>query len=325
MKKLIALCLLILTCVTGLAGTAVAERDWSVLMTPPTEEQLSQLGNYRSPYITFLPGCDPEGFTAFAMDLRIAFDPEGTYICPACWNLDVSVMQKKYTRVWSDEGGLIGGYFGFQVLEDGQKVAIMSLWDAFCEDEAGNVTVIKPRVLFPGEEWTQEHTPETNVEGSFVQCIIPFEWETDKDYRFLLEQQTSDQGTELFTLYLEELDGEEQMMELFCFDSGLTGVWMYDGAGFVENFVAEKAAALRALEFWNVRVRARSTGAWEAVKTVQFGINNSLGIEDYEGSWNMGADDNSCWIITSGVPGLSQGPETLTGFEIPVTKSATPE
>ena len=137
MKKLIALCLLILTCVTGLAGTAVAERDWSVLMTPPTEEQLSQLGNYRSPYITFLPGCDPEGFTAFAMDLRIAFDPEGTYICPACWNLDVSVMQKKYTRVWSDEGGLIGGYFGFQEMPGSQEMAAPDAALFFAHDFAG--------------------------------------------------------------------------------------------------------------------------------------------------------------------------------------------
>ena len=68
-------------------SAALAERDWSQVITLPTEEQLSQPGDYRSPYITFMPETAPEGFTAFAMDLRIDHDPVGTYICPACWNL----------------------------------------------------------------------------------------------------------------------------------------------------------------------------------------------------------------------------------------------
>ncbi len=323
MKKRTALLLAVLTGMALFTGAALAERDWSRLMTMPTEEQLAQPGELRSPYITFLPNFAPEGFTACAMDFRIAFDPTGTYICPICWNLNVSGMKESYTRVWADYGEDVGGYFGFQVLEDGEKAVIMSLWDAFCEDEAGNVTVIKPRVLYPGEDWAVEHSPETNEEGSFVQCIIPFEWETGKDYRFVLEQQTGEQGTELFTVFLMEPEGEDQT-ELFCFDSGLNGVWMNLAAGFVENFVPEAAGFPRSLEFWNVRTRTRTSGEWENVGTVSFGVNNSLGIEDYEGSWNVGRDEDACWIITSGVPGLCHGPEKLKGYEIPATESGVP-
>lgn len=57
----------------------------------------------------------------------------------------------------------------------------------------------------------------------------------------------------------------------------------------------------------------------------QFLINNSLGIEDYEDSWNLGQDENACWIITSGIPGLCQRPEKLKGYEIPATESGAPD
>ena len=323
MKKLIALILAALTCMTGFAGTALAERDWSRLMTMPTEEQLAQPGVFRSPYITFFPEWYENGFTGCSMDFRIDFDPKGTYICPVYWELNTSLMAEGYERVWSDYGGGVGGYFGFQVLQDGEKVIIMSLWDAICEDEAGNETLIKPRVLAPENARITEHSPETNGEGSFVQCIFPFEWETGKDYRFVLEQQTSEQGTEMFLLSIRALEGEEQTA-FVCFDSGMPGVWMDWCAGFVENFDTAMAAWPRTLEFWNVRFLKRSSGAWENAEYVNFGINNSLGIEDYEGSWNVGADDSACWIITSGVPGLCQGPEQLMGYKIPATETGAP-
>lgn len=292
-------------------------------MTMPTEEQLAQPGAMRSPYITFLPKFNREGVTACAMDIRIDFDPRGTYICPACWDLNVSRMEETYDRVWSDYGTTISGYFGFQVLEDGEKVVIMSLWDAFCKDKAGNVTLIKPTVLYPKDAQITEHSPETNGEGSFVQCIRPFEWETGRVYRFLLEQQTSEQGTELFILSLIDPESKNQT-ELFRFDSGMTGVWMDWIGGFVENFVPAAAGSPRSLEFWNMRELTRSSGTWKNVKTVDFAINNSLGVEEYESSWNLGRDDDACWIITSGIPGLCQGPKELTGYSIPATESGAP-
>lgn len=42
-------------------------------------------------------------------------------------------------RVWSDFDDVMGGNCGLQVLEDGTKAVILSLWDVFCEQEAGHV------------------------------------------------------------------------------------------------------------------------------------------------------------------------------------------
>ena len=323
MQKRIVRILAALACALALAGTALAERDWSQLMEMPTEEQLALPGTLRSPYIAFYPDFGLGGTTAFSMDFRIAFDPAATYICPACWNLDVSEMEKSYVRVVSDYGSEVSGYFGFQVLENGEKVVIMSLWDAFCEDGDGQVTRISPRVLYPQDSRIREHTPETNGEGSFVQCMFPYAWETGRDYRLLMEQETGEQGTEVFTVFLMEPEGDT-MTEMFRFDSGLTGVWTDWMCGFVENFDPQTAAWPRSLEFWNVRARERSSGTWKDAASVAFSVNSSVDITDYEGSWNVGADEDACWIITSGVPGLCGGPETLTGYKVPVTESGEP-
>ena len=76
-------------------------------------------------------------------------------------------MEGEYVRVRSDYDDDLAGYFGFQVLEDGTKAVIMSLWNAFCEDEAGNVNQVKGKVLFPEEVGGNDFTPENNGEGSW--------------------------------------------------------------------------------------------------------------------------------------------------------------
>lgn len=317
MKKLMSLFLAVLILVAGIAGSVAAERDWSQVMPVPSEEQLNQPGELRSPYITFYPDFD-ECITGLSMNFRIDHDPIGTYICPACWFLDVSEMEKTYHRVRPDYGESVSGYLGFQVLETGEKVLIMSLWNAFCQDEGGNtVREIRPKVISaPEEAEITEHNPLTNGEGSFLQCIIPYEWKTGQDYHFVVEQQTSEQGTEKFILSLAEAQSGVQT-ELIVFDSGLTDVWIAELAGFVENFVPEAAGQIRSVEFWNVRGRMLSSGAWKTAETAHFNVNNSEGIEDYEGSWNAGSDDRAVWVITSGVPGLCNGPDHLDGYPIP--------
>ena len=322
MKKLITLMLAILLALAGLSFASAEGRDWSAMMPMPTEEQISQPGELRSPYVTFYP--QARNITGLEMNLRIDHDPLGTYICPACWFLNVSALEEQYTRVYSDYDGSLTGYLGFQVLESGEKVLIMSLWNAFCEDADGNVTELKPKVLYAPEARIQEHNPETNGEGSFLQCIIPCEWETGKDYHFVLEQETGEEGTEVFTLTLTEAESAKEIA-LIRFDSGMPGIWINYSGGFVENFVPELAGQIRTFEFRNVKARMRDTGEWEDVTTVDFNVNDSAGIgeDEYAGSWNAGSDDRSAWIITSGVPGLCNGPEELSGYEIPMVESST--
>lgn len=326
MMKKIALMLMALAMLLSPATALAAHpaRDWTQFMTFPTQEQLSSAGAARSPYIAFFPEFSREGgMTAFAMDFRADHDPEGTYICPVVWRIDTSSMEEEYARVWTDDGDALCGYFGLQVLEDGTKAVIMSLWNAFCEDEAGNTSQIKAKVLFPEGMEGSELGPDESGEGSFTQCIYEYDWEVGKDYRFVLEQTTGESGTECFTLWLMEAEGGTPT-ELFRFDSGLKGIWISEVCGFLENFVSQKAAWPRTMEFWNARARMRADGAWENARSVQFTVNSSVSIEDYEGSWNFGQDENCCWIITSGIPGLCAAPESLGPYAIPATESGAP-
>ena len=325
MKKIALMVAMLVFMLSAVAAQAAhPARDWAQFMTFPTQEQLAQGGTYRSPYIAFFPEpARQAGMTALAMDYRIDHDPAGTYICPIVWAIDTSKLEQKYARVGTDYGDELTGYFGFQVLEDGTKAVIMTLWNAFCEDENGNVTQLKASVLYPENVGGREFTPENNGEGSFVQCIYAYDWEVGKDYRFVLEQATGDSGTERFTLWLMEPEGETRT-ELFCFDSGLEDIWIKSTCGFVENFVPETAPWPRTMEFWNARARMRDSGEWENVESVSFTVNGSVGITDYEGSWNYGQDENCIWIITSGVPGLCETPESLGPYAIPAPESGAP-
>jgi len=91
-----------------------------------------------------------------------------------------------------------------------------------------------------------------------------------------------------------------------------------------ESGSPQTAAWPRSLEFWNARARMLDSGGWENAESVQFTVNNSVSIEDYEGSWNFGQDENCCWIITSGVPGLCAAPENYGFYPVPATESRAP-
>lgn len=323
-KALPMLVVLIFALSAATAQAAHPERDWTRFMDFPTQEQLSRQGKARSPYIAFFQEFPGEGgLTAFAMDFRIDHDPLGTYICPVDWMINTSKLEEEYADVTTDYGDVLSGYFGFQVLGDGTKTVIMSLWNAFCRDKDGNVEQVKARVLYPGHVGGSEFNPENNGEGSFVQCIYEYDWKVGVDYRFVLEQSTGESGTELFTLWLMEPEAGDRQ-ELFCFDSGLKGIWIDNACGFVENFVPEVAAWPRTMEFWNVRGRMRDSGEWENAEAVSFTVNSSVSEEIYEGSWNFGQDESCCWIITSGIPGLCAAPESLGPYAVPATESGAP-
>ena len=80
-------------------------------------------------------------------------DPITTYYCPMNWITDVSSLEEQYESVYNDFADAIGGYCGFQRLEDGSKVFIMTLWDIFCKDSDGNVEIIAPEVIYPEDFW----------------------------------------------------------------------------------------------------------------------------------------------------------------------------
>ena len=297
-------------------------RNWAGAMRLPTETQLSSYkSGARSPYIAFYTNFPAGGMTEYSIDIHTDHKPLGTYICPINWWMDLSALESKYARVWADYGGAGGGYCGLQVWNDGTMGVIMTLWDVFTEDYNGHVDHIKARVLYPADAYDTDH--DDSGEGSFVHYSYPFDWKPGRDYRLLLQQSTGDNGNTLLTLWIKDL-AANAWTKLFCFDTGLKDVWIGYTGGFLECFNVSTAPQVRTMELWNVRAHMRSSGRWVNADSMTFAVNASVGLSDYEGSYNFGRDGRSCWIITSGIPGLCR-PESNTGpYQVPTTESGQP-
>ena len=299
-------------------------RSWEECMTMPSEEQMeASNGRERSPYIAFwvnYPGV--EKAIEYCVDVHTDHDPITTYYCPINWTTDVSSLEEQYESVYNDFTDAIGGYCGFQRLEDGSKVFIMTLWDIFCKDSDGNVKIIAPEVIYP--EDGGKAALEGDAEGSYVQCIVPFDWRPGRDYRILLQQSDSDTtGNAVFTTWICDL-AENEWVEMVSFDSGVPDIYLGKSGGFLENFDEAYAGDVRTMELSNMKAKAIDSSDWVAAESVTVMLNSSIGIDDYVGSANFGSDGASFWAITSGVDGLSRTPEAEETFELEAGDLSSP-
>lgn len=290
-------------------------RDWRSCMGIPTAQQLAAArGTSRSPYIAiYYHFPKVSRFLECSVDLHVDHQPLGTYVCPMNWWMDVSSLQARYASVYNDYTGTPGGYCGFQTLGDGSRVFIMTVWSTFCQDRKGTVTVFDPQVIYP------EGKGKANVglgEGTFVQCILPYDWHAGRDYRILLQHEVSKTtGNVVLTSWVCDMVKNE-WAKLVSFDVGVPDVYMSSLGGFLEDFLTEYAGELRSLQLSNIRVRSANTYQWVWADSAKFTINGSVSDLNYSGSCNFGTDGASLWAITSGVSGLHTAPSDSVSYRL---------
>ena len=282
---------------------AYSARDWQQLMPSPSPEQIEQAkGSARSPYISIYPQF--KGVTRaleYSVDLHADHQPNGTYLCPMNWSMDVSALKARYVSVYNDFTGVPGGYCGFQTLGDGSRVFIMTVWSTFCQDAYGNVTVFTPEVIYPEGQGRQN---VGDSEGSFTQCILPYDWKAGRDYRVLLQESLSDlTGNVVLTTYVCDLLQNEWNL-MVSFDTGVADVYLTSLGCFLEDFLTEYAGEVRSMELSNLRARSADSFQWVSADSVHFLFNGSLSQMYYSGSAAFGTEGCSIWAITSGVSGL---------------------
>lgn len=286
---------------------AYTVRNWEEYMEMPGGSQIEAAnGGLRSPYIAFYlnyPGVHKA--TEYCVDLHVDHQPNGTYACPIDWWIDVSPLEEEYESVYNDYTGKPGGYCGFQTYRDGSRVFIMTVWDIFCEDSDGNVDLYEPEVTYPEN---QGQANIGNAEGSFVQCIVPYNWRPGRDYRVLLQRsESADAGTSEFTTWVCDL-AENNWTRIATFDTGVRDLYFDSSGGFLENFEVDYAGDVRTMQLSNMKAKPKDSSDWVAADSVKYIFNGSIGISDYVGSANFGADGSSIWAITSGVEGLGRTP-----------------
>ncbi len=292
-------------------------RNWRSKMTYPTAKQIEAASRGgRSPYVVYYPhfsGADI--ITEYAIDFVIDEMEKGTYFSTLDADMDTSALQKKYKKIYNDFNSVGGFYCGFQQWDNGKTAVIMSVWDVICEDSRGNTSIICAKQLYPE---IKEGISRTSGEGRFQQFIREYTWYPRHPYRMLMQHSVSKKsGNAELTMWICDLVNME-WTELVSWDLGYVsrGIKTNSLGGFMENYLTQFAGNVRNVSFFNIRGRNSVNGKWLAAKSVTFTVNNSVSKLNYNGSYNFGADDASFWIITSGVSGLCNAPQSGKTFSI---------
>lgn len=273
------------------------KRVWQKRMKFPTAEQIANSPEkVRSAYIVFEPTVPKnETWAEYSVDFRIDNDPKATYVCLCNWCFDYSNVSGDY-RV--DENGHISGYCGFQVLDDGRKVAILSLWDKYKIDKNGKRQLIHAKGTFPANG---ELSSFFSGEGEGVHTTVPYDWKRGAAYRMRLTFSPSEKtGTTLVTMFICDL-AANQWTKLIEYDTCFDNLSMAWNCSFLENYLIEYSGEVRTVEMSNIRMRSAKTNKWFRVKDGKNRSLSDIGGILFDGRYEFGKDDGIFWIITAGV------------------------
>ena len=275
---------------------------WEARMHLPTNKQMNEyIATERSPYIVCWPQfAGTKGYTEYAIDFKADSQPRETYVNIGTWWMDTSSLKKRYSSVLSDEGEPGGMYAGFQVLEDGRKVAIMSAWNLFLTDSNGKKSVLTAKRTYPEKPRTGS---DFGGEGTGAKTIVDYDWEAGKTYRALIQCGTTAAGNCEVTFKVCDLETGE-WTKLISYDLGYGDTCITELGCFLENFSRDQAAEVRTAEWSNFRAKSHETGSWASAKSAKM----ERQFEEWTGSYNYGSEGNVFWAITTHIPGRCRIP-----------------
>ncbi len=293
------------------------DRDWQSIMTFPTVSEITEYdraSRQRSPYICcWLDTSMCDRYVKYTVDFKADHLPEATYCCLANFFLDYSSLYEKYSEVIVGEEGattgyqdMIGGYAGFQDSPRGRH-AIMSMWDVYGIDAAGNKTLFRARTIYPEENGERQF----DGEGTGAQYFPGYEWEAGRWYRMDLRCVDSPE-TGTTTIEQKVIDLETEDSKLLCiYDLKAANVSFFNNiAVFLECFDPSLSGEVRSLEIRNARITDKN--GQEHLLTNGY-ISQQY---DYSGSYRYGTDGDTFYMITTGVNGKAEPPQEGEWFSI---------
>lgn len=276
--------------------------DWEKVFSIPSRQAIAAYRNprnRRSPYLAgWLQIPDETRYTEYSIDFKATHLPRGTYCCLGNWAMDYSSLKRRYRRVSSEYGG-VQAYGGFQRIDDGRMVSILSFWDILCTDALGKQVTIRPQRLYPpsviggGEFWG---------EGTGARSTAPYDWKAGRWYRMRLKCiPDPDSGTTLVEQWACDLEvGEYKLLSRF--DTRVENAAFKGSiAVFLENYLTETAGEVRSMEVCNARYLPEGEKTWRPITEGLFNAQDEAPY--YEGSYAFGVEGNRFWMITSGVGG----------------------
>lgn len=281
----------------GVSGYGI----WQNRLTIPGDDQIRAYNNQstsRSPYLCGWMETGSLGrFTEYAVDFKADIVPEYTYCSLANFFLDYSALDSQYANVHCDS---ISGYAGFQKKsQEDAPNAILSFWDIYCENSSGQVEkIIRPKLIFPEESGNESF----GGEGTGAHHLTDYPWKAGNWYRMLLQCGVSE-TTKNTTIVQWACDlSTNQWTKLCEYDIGIPGVaFCGNVAVFLENFAPKTSGNIRTMEIKNVRVKREGDSVWTNIANGTFSQNYN-----YIGSYNYGVENDAFWMVTTGVPGMSE-------------------
>ena len=291
---------------------------WEARMHLPTDKQMNEyFTTDRSPYIVCWPKfAGTKRYDEFAVDFRADSQPRGTYVNTGNWWMDISGLKKKYTSVDADDGEPGGMYAGFQVLENGRKVAIMSVWKLFLTDKNGKKSVIKAKRTYPKKP---RIGGDFGGEGTGIKTMVDYNWKAGKKYRSLIQCGTTAAGNCEVTFKVCDLS-TGKWTKLVSYDLGYKNTCITSPGCFLENYLRDQATEVRTAEWSNFRVKSHENGSWVTAKSAKMERQFYM----WPGSYNFGSNDSCFWAITSGVPNLCKPPANGTSFSVSKAEKGQP-
>lgn len=289
---------------------------WNTRMPLPSNSQInSYKSTQRSPYVVCRPAFpDTSSYTEYAVDFKVDSQPRGTYLSICNWDMDLGELQKRYTDVHREYSG-VAAYAGFQVLADGSKVAIMSVWDTYVTDTNGKSQIVHATKTYPDKPRISQ---SFGGEGYGIQTIVNYDWQSGKSYRALIQCGRMDSGNCELMFFVCDLE-TGRWDKLVAYDLGYGNTYMTSACCFLEDYLTDTASSIRTMELSNFRANSRETDTWVSASS-------AIMCEDYEhpGSYAYGSDGTCFWAVTSGIPDLCATPENNARFSVSETLEGSP-
>ena len=292
------------------------EELWATRMSLPTaDETLSYSAYERSPYLVCRPDFEgARGYCEYAVDFRADALPRGTYLCVCNWDMDLSGLRSRYADVHREYEG-VAAYAGFQVLEDGSHVAIMSVWDTYVADAGGKTTSLRATRTYPDNPRVGE---EFGGEGSGTHTLVDYDWQAGRTYRALIQCSRTDGGTTELLFYVCDL-ASGRWDELVAYDLGYDSAYMTSACCFLEDFLIETAAEVRTMELSNFRVNPVGGDSWVAARSATMEQDF-----EYPGSYNFGSEADCFWAISTAIPSRCSLPPNYERYSVSEAASGSP-
>lgn len=234
-----------------------------------------------------LPSESSGKYDTFLIDFKGTKTPIYTYWALCNFDIDLTAFKEKY-NYYDVTGG--GAYAGLQNTEEGRK-GIMSFWqiEYYSDINKTNKQILNAKCMYP--------TTETNFgnEGSGVNYIGTYNWESNKWYRMALHSWTDKEtGNTFVGQWFQNIETGKWTLQSY-FDLKLQNSALTGGFSmFQENYIADNSNEIREFNLKNMYIRDLNK-KWTSLNTTKLSYDHPSWGFNTKGLHEFGAENDYFW------------------------------